>query len=117
MSVNISELGERMPAKKRKQPKHKVVYKRLKKKAPRVPDITCPAIDDVINRLELLANTDKQMTTRTFKTLSAKLEKLRTANEQLRESGMYWNQATKDLIEEYIQKKTKTRGFDKDLQI
>ena len=98
-----------MPAKKRKQPLHKVVYKRLKKKSPKIPDITCPAIDDVINRLEVLANTDKQITTRTFKTLSAKLEKLRTANEQLRESGMYWNQAAKDLIDKHIAKKKKTK--------
>lgn len=106
-----------MPVKKRKQPLHKVVYKRLKKKAPKIPDITCPAIDDVINRLEVLANTDKQVTTRTFKTLSSKLEKLRSANESLRDSGMYWNQATKDLIEKYIQKKSRKPGFDKDLQI
>ena len=109
MSVNIGELGERMPVKKRKQPKHKLVYQRLKKKSPKIPDITCPAIDDVINRLEILANTDKQVTTRTFKTLSAKLEKLRTANEQLRESGMYWNQATKDLIDKHIANKKKPR--------
>ena len=97
-----------MPAKKRKQPLHKVVYKKLKKKAPKIPDITCPAIDDVINRLELLANTDKQVTTRTFKALAAKLEKLRTANEQLRESGIYWNNATKELIDKYIAKKKKS---------
>lgn len=96
-----------MPTKKRQQPKHKLVYKKLKKKAPKVPDITCPAIDDVINRLELLANTDKQLTTRTFKVLSSKLEKLRTANEQLRDSGIYWNQAAKDLIDKYIAKKKK----------
>ena len=107
MSVNIGELGERMTAKKRKQPTYKVVYKKLKKKAPKIPDITCPAIDDVINRLELLANTDTQVTTRTFKALSAKLEKLRTANEQLRDSGIYWNQAAKDLIDKYIAKKKK----------
>ena len=104
-----------MPAKKRKQPKHKLVYKKLKKKAPKVPDITCPAIDDVINRLEILANTDKQMTTRTFKVLSNKLEKLRTANEQLRDSGIYWNNAAKELIDQYIAKKKKPSVFDKDL--
>ena len=97
-----------MPAKKRRQPKHKLVYSRIKKKAPRVPDITCPAIDDVINRLEKLASTTKQLTAAQYKVLSNKLEKLRTANEQLRESGIYWNSATKELIDKYIAKKKKS---------
>ena len=27
-------------------------WSRIRKKAPKVPDITCPAIDDVLNQLE-----------------------------------------------------------------
>ena len=97
-----------MPAKKKRPSKDKLVYSRIKKKAPKVPDITCPAIDDVINRLEKLASTTKQLTTAQYKVLSNKLERLRTANEQLRESGIYWNNATKELIDKYIAKKKKS---------
>ena len=97
-----------MPAKKKRPSKDKLVYSRIKKKAPKVPDITCPAIDDVIKRLETLASTTKQLTTAQYKVLSNKLERLRTANEQLRESGIYWNNATKELIDKYIAKKKKS---------
>lgn len=92
---------------KRKQPLHKLVYARLKKKSPKVPDITCPAIDDIIHRLESLASQKKDLTQRTASVLIRKLEKLRSANEKLRDSGIYWNNASKDLIVEYIVKKKK----------
>jgi hypothetical protein len=85
------------------------VYSRIKKKAPRVPDITCPAIDEVITRLDDLANKQKIMTERTAKALGKKLEKLRTANELLRDSGIYWNQAVKDLLDRYVAKKKKPK--------
>jgi uncharacterized coiled-coil DUF342 family protein len=84
---------------------HKLVYSRLKRKAPKVPDITCPAIDDIIRRLEQLVETTKQLNPRTLRVLINKLEKLRTANEQLRDSGVYWNQTAKDLIAKYVAKK------------
>lgn len=94
---------------KRKKPLHRLVYSRLKKKAPKVPDITCPAIDDVISRLERLSNTTQNLTTRTCNVLIGKMEKLRTANEQLRDSGVFWNQAVKDVIDKYIAKKKKPK--------
>ena len=94
---------------KKKQPLDKLVYSRLKKKAPKVPDITCPAIDDIINRLDSLASQNKDLTLRTAKVLTAKLEKLRTANERLRDSGVFWNQAVKDVLEKYVAKKKKIR--------
>jgi exo-beta-1,3-glucanase (GH17 family) len=90
------------------RPKKSTTYwSKIRKKAPKVPDITCPAIDDVLNRLEKLANTTKQLTTAQYKVLSNKLERLRTANEQLRESGIYWHNACEEVVDEYIGKKKK----------
>jgi len=94
---------------KKKQPLHKLVYARLKKKAPKVPDITCPAIDDVIRRLESLASLKQDLTPRTANVLVKKMEKLRRANEKLRDSGLYWNQSAKDLIDRYVAKKKKPK--------
>lgn len=90
-----------------RQPKHRLVYSRLKKKAPTIPDITCPAIDDVISRLEKFEHRGKPITDRNVNAIKRKLEKLRTANEKLRDSGIYWNRATKDLIDRFIAKKKK----------
>jgi FtsZ-binding cell division protein ZapB len=71
-----------------------------------VPDITCPAIEDVIKRLDTLSNTTKRLTTAQNKILTGKLEKLRRANEQLRASGQYWHDACQSVIEKHIRKKT-----------
>ena len=84
--------------------KHRLVYSRIKKKAPRVPDITCPAIDEIITRLNDLGDKQKIMPKRTANALGKKLEKLRTANEKLRDSGIYWNQAVKDILAKYVAK-------------
>ena len=96
-----------MARSKAKLPKHKRVWNKIRMKAPKVPDITCPAIDEVINRLETLSSTTKQLTTAQYKVLSNKLERLRTANEQLRESGQYWHNACEEVVDEYIAKKKK----------
>ena len=79
---------------------------KVRKKAPKVPDITCPAIDDVLNQLE--KQVDKEFSQRKFKAIERKLEKLRTANEKLRDSGKYWHDACKESIRELLGKK-KTR--------
>ena len=92
-------------ARKKRIPKHESVWKSVRRKAPKVPDITCPAIDDVIQRLDALSNTTKRLTTAQNKTLTNKLEKLRQANEQLRDSGVYWHDACKSVIEKHIRKK------------
>lgn len=89
----------------RKLPKHRVIYNRLKKKSPHIPTITCPAIDEVISRLEKISNGTQILTPRTTKALERKLEKLRVANEKLRDSGIYWNKATKDVIEKFVAQK------------
>lgn len=93
-------------ARKKRIPKHELVWRSVRRKAPRVPDITCPAIDDVIQRLDALSNTTKRLTTAQNKTLVNKLEKLRRANERLRDSGVYWHDACKSVIEKHIRKKT-----------
>ena len=71
-----------------------------------MPDITCPDIDSVLNRLE--NRVDKKLTKAQFKIVERKMEKLRTANEKLRESGIYWHDACKETIRDLLGKK-KTR--------
>ena len=68
-----------------------------------MPDITCPAIDSVLNKLEKLVGRD--LTKAQFKIIERKMEKLRTANEQLRESGIYWHDACKDTVRDLLGKK------------
>jgi len=68
-----------------------------------VPDITCPAIDSVLNKLEKLVGRD--LTKAQFKIIERKMEKLRTANEKLRESGVYWHDACKDTVRDLLGKK------------
>ena len=43
---------------------------KLKKKSPRVPDLTCPIIDDVLDKLE--KQIGKELTERKFKALEKK---------------------------------------------
>ena len=78
----------------------------VRKKAPRVPDITCPAIDDVLNQLEKVVG--KELKHSKFKAIERKMEKLRIANEKLRDSGKYWHDACKDTIRDLLGK-AKTR--------
>ena len=54
-------------------------WRKLKKDAPKVPDITCPAIDDVIKRLDKMIETNKVLTEYQHGVLCRRLEKLRTA--------------------------------------
>lgn len=65
-------------------------WKQVKQKAPKVPDITCPLIDDVIRNLEKLRDEGKTINKTNTKAIMRKLEKLRTANELLRDGGEYW---------------------------
>ena len=81
-------------------------WSRIRKKAPKVPDITCPAIDDVINQLEKLVG--KELSEKKFKAFEKKLDKLRTANEKLRDCGIYWHDACKEAVRDLLGKK-KTR--------
>ena len=81
-------------------------WSKLRKKAPKVPDITCPAIDSVLDKLE--KKIDKIFTKAQFKMMERKMERLRVANEKLRESGIYWHDACKETVRDLLGKR-KTR--------
>jgi len=86
------------------KPKTRTSYwSKIRKKAPKVPDITCPNIDAILNRLEKLVGRD--LTKAQFRIIERKMEKLRTANEKLRESGVYWHDACKDTVRDLLGKK------------
>lgn len=68
--------------------------KTLKKKAPKIPDFTCPDIDHIINYIE-----NKDLLNRTsLAYFKRRMEKLRTSNERLRDSGIYWYEEIKKLL-------------------
>jgi len=86
------------------KPKTRTSYwSKIRKKAPKVPDITCPNIDAILNRLEKLVGRD--LTKAQFKTIERRMERLRTANEKLRESGIYWHDACKDTVRDLLGKR------------
>ena len=81
-------------------------WSKIRKKAPKVPDITCPAIDDVLNQLE--KQIGREFKQSKFKSIEKKLDKLRTANELLRDSGKFWHDECKEAVRDLLGKK-KTR--------
>jgi len=86
------------------KPKTRTSYwSKIRKKAPKVPDITCPDIDAILNRLEKLVGRD--LTKAQYKIIERKMEKLRVSNEKLRESGVYWHDACKDTVRDLLGKK------------
>ena len=78
-------------------------WSKIRKKAPKVPDITCPDIDYVLNKLENLVG--KNLNKTQFKLIEKKLEKLRSANEKLRDSGVYWHVTCKETVRDLLGKK------------
>ena len=78
-------------------------WSKIRKKAPKVPDITCPNIDAILNRMEKLVG--RNLTKAQFKTIERKMERLRTANEKLRDSGVYWHDACRDTVRDLMGKK------------
>ena len=78
----------------------------IRKKAPKVPTITCPDIDWVVTQLEKAIG--KSITQTQFKRIESRMEKLRITNEQLRESGIYWHDACKETVRDLLGKR-KTR--------
>tara|TARA_B100000941_G_C28382904_1_gene488410 strand:- start:223 stop:546 length:324 start_codon:yes stop_codon:yes gene_type:complete len=69
-------------------------FSTLKRKAPKVPDHTCPIIDNVLDTLSSSPN----IKANEYRKVKSKLEKLRTQNELLRESGMYWYEIAKGVF-------------------
>jgi len=78
-------------------------WSKIRKKAPKVPDITCPDIDHVLNKLENLVG--KNLNKTQFKLIEKKIEKLRSANEKLRDSGVYWHDTCKETVRDLLGKK------------
>lgn len=78
--------------------KSKMDLSRLKRRSPKVPDYTCTDIDNVIERLEKLSENRKILSKLGLKVLVRKLERLRTSNESLRDSGIYWYKVVKKLM-------------------
>lgn len=93
-----------MPMSK-KVPLYVKLWKKYRKPAPKVPDITCPDIDEVLKRLDELSSTTKKLSVAQYKVLAKRLEKLRTANEQLRDSGQYWHDACQEVIDDVFKYK------------
>ena len=90
----------------RKAQKRSNYWGKIRRKAPKVPTITCHAIDDVLNKLEKVIG--KEFKLSKFKAIERKLEKLRIANEKLRDSGKYWHDSCKETVRDLLGKK-KTR--------
>jgi len=86
-----------------KRKKQTSYWSKIRKKAPKVPDITCPDIDSILNRLEKLVGRD--LTKAQYKIIERKMEKLRSSNEALRESGVYWHDTCKDTVRDLLGKK------------
>jgi len=74
--------------------KRKPSLKKLKKKAPKIPDFTCPDIDHIVEYVE---KTDK-LNRIQLSYFKRRMEKLRTSNDKLRDSGVYWYDVVKDLL-------------------
>ena len=84
--------GYNSPAIKPRKKRNK--FASLKRKAPKVPEFTCPQIDQIIDEL----SSDPHMKANKYRKIKNKMEKLRTQNELLRESGIYWYEISKGLL-------------------
>ena len=70
------------------------LYK-LRTRAPKIPEYSCPVIDEIIADL----STDPNMTAKKFTNVKRKLNRLRKQNTQLRSSGVYWYETVKKILE------------------
>tara|TARA_E500000178_G_scaffold321602_1_gene345628 strand:- start:612 stop:899 length:288 start_codon:yes stop_codon:yes gene_type:complete len=85
-----------------KKTKHRTIWNGVRKKAPKVPDITCPDIDEVL-KLVLDSFDDNKVLKRVHRNKIVRtMERLRTSNEKLRDSGVYWHDTAKELCKKYI---------------
>ena len=77
-------------------------WSKIRKKAPKVPDITCPDIDKVLDVCEKSIN--KNLTKTKYKQIERVMERLRITNELLRDSGKYWHDACKESVRDLLGK-------------
>jgi len=75
--------------------KKTTAWQKWKKKAPKVPDITCPIIDDVLIRIDKFQDRNTVISKYQWNLLHKRMERLRIDNELLRESGQYWYEICK----------------------
>ncbi len=80
-----------MPTLKKKT----TAWQKWKKKAPKVPDITCPIIDDVLIRIDKFQDSNAVISKYQWNLLHKRMERLRTDNELLREGGQFWYEICK----------------------
>ena len=74
-------------------PRSNPILVKLKRKAPRIPGFTCPEIDGIIDQLN-----DLDLPVTKYQRLRRSLERLRKANESLRDSGEYWYEVVKSWL-------------------
>ena len=79
----------------------KFTLHKLKTRAPKIPEYSCPVIDEIIAEL----STDPNMTAKKFTNVKRKLNRLRKQNTQLRSSGVYWYEIVKKILEKPAKKK------------
>jgi FtsZ-binding cell division protein ZapB len=91
-----------LPTKPRKRTTY---WSRIRKKAPRVPDITCPQIDKVLDIIDKAQEKSRPLTRAKHKQVERIMEQLRSANDALRESGRYWHDACKDTVRDLLGKR------------
>ena len=75
-------------------------WNKWRKDAPKVPDNTCPLIDDILTDLEKIIEQNIQLDDKKYKRIEKKIERLRVQNESLRNSGIYWYEKCKDHLKE-----------------
>ena len=90
--------GRRLTMSNRKSPVSDKDWKSYKRRAPKIPDYTCPQIDDVLARIEKIKDKQK-LSQYQHDLIMKKMEALRKANDALRESGIYWYEIAKKLKE------------------
>ena len=78
----------------------KFTLHKLKTRAPKIPEYSCPVIDEIIAEL----STDPNMTAKKFSNVKRKLNRLRKQNTQLRSSGVYWYEIVKKILEKTVKK-------------
>ena len=77
------------PKKKRKK------FSDLKKKAPKIPDYTCPIIDQVLDELSSSPN----IKAGEYRKIKGKMERNRRMDDKLRGSGIYWYEIAKAVFQ------------------
>ena len=74
--------------------------KKIKARAPKISEYSCPLIDEIIADL----STDPNIRAKKFVVVRKKLNQLRKQNTQLRSSGVYWYEIVKKLLENQSKK-------------